>query len=134
MNRRGFLTALGLAAVATSVLGKTKMAWAAAKAELIDMTKKKRKDKINEAAVQIASGLGYVEDAKKGKRVEKPGKGGVGTVKPELQFCDGCQFYQTTNAKAQAGRGAPCQMINVEEPGVLVHAKGYCNSWMAKQS
>lgn len=135
MKRRDFLTAVGIGTVATAFLGKTKMAWAAAKAELIDMTKKKRKDPINEAAVAVATGLGYVEVAKESKTrtADKPGKGGA-TVKAADQYCDNCQFYLDKSPKAQPGRGAPCQMINAPEPGVLVHAKGYCNSWFAKQT
>lgn len=133
MKRREFLTAIGLATVATSLIGKTKMAWADAKAELIDMTKKKRKDKLNETAVGIATGLGYVEDAKKAKRTDKPGKGGA-TVKANDQFCENCNWYKSADPSAIAGKGAPCQMIPTAPPGVLVHAKGYCNSWFAKQS
>ena len=133
MKRRDFLTAMGIATVASTFLGKTKMAWAQAKAELIDMSKKKRKDKQNEAAVQVATGLSFVEDAKKAKRVDKPGKAGA-TMKAADQFCDNCQFYQDKSPKAIAGKAAPCQMINVGEPGVLVQAKGYCNSWFVKQT
>ena len=133
MKRREFLTAVGLATVATSILGKTKLAWAQAKAELIDMAKKKRKDKLNEDAVKIATGLGYVEDAKKAKRADKPGKGGA-MVKGAEQFCDNCNWYKDKEASAIAGKGAPCQMIPTAPPGVLVHAKGYCNSWFAKQT
>lgn len=134
MKRRDFLTAMGLATVAASFLGKTKLAWANAKAELIDMSKKKRKDKLNEDATKIASGLGYVEDGSKVKtRADKPGKGGA-TVKAADQFCNNCNWYKDKDAAAIAGKGAPCQMINVPAPGVLVHAKGYCNSWFAKQT
>ena len=133
MKRREFLTAVGLATVTASVLGKAKMAWAQAKAELIDMSKKKRKDKLNETAVGIATGLVYVEDAKKAKRVDKPGKTAGTTVKAADQHCDNCNWYKSKDPTAMAGKGAPCQMIPTAPPGVLVHAKGYCNSWMANQ-
>ena len=138
MKRREFLTAIGMATVATSLLGKAKIAWAEIKAEFIDMTKKKRKDKLNESAVQVATGLGYVENAvaaeKKGlKRTEKDGKAGT-KVKGADQFCDNCNWYKDKEASAIAGKGAPCQMIPTAPPGVLVHAKGYCNSWFAKQA
>lgn len=133
MKRRDFLTAIGIGTVATAFLGKAKLAWAEAKAELIDMTKKKRKDALNTTAVQIATGLGYVEDAKKAKRTDKPGKAGA-TVKAADQFCDNCNWYKDKDPSAIAGKGAPCQMIPTAPPGVLVHAKGYCNSWFVKQS
>ena len=134
MKRREFLTAVGLATVTASILGKAKVAWAQAKAELIDMSKKKRKDKLNEQAVQIATGLGYVEDAKKAKRADKPGKAAGTTVKGAEQFCDNCNWYKDKDPSAVAGKGAPCQMIPTAPPGVLVHAKGYCNSWFVKQT
>ena len=98
--------------------------FAAAK-KLIDMSGKSA-DAANKAALNVAKGLGYVEDgnaaskAGKIKRVEKAG------VAPEHQICRTCQFYKVV----EEGKSGECTLI----PGVLVHHGGYCNSWIKSAS
>jgi hypothetical protein len=95
---------------------------------LIDMSKTKRKDTDNEKAVNVATGLGYVEDADKGekagkiKRMEKTMPDGK-KVPPGKQYCNNCMFFDQT--KVGGNDNGSCQII----PGVLVHNKGYCNTY-----
>lgn len=121
-SRRNFLK-ISAMFMAIPVLLKTfaESAYAAG-AELIDMTEKKRKDPANAAAVKTAKGLGYVADAKEGSRADKPGAGGK-VVKSAEQFCNTCQLF---TGEIKGDKPGPCMVI----PGVLVHPKGSCNSWM----
>ena len=118
MNRRLFLqAAAGLGALL--VLPKIAIAKGL---ELIDPSGKTRTDAANKTAMGIAKGLNYVPDvakaAKEGK-VKYPDKAGV---KMADQPCSGCNFYQCVEGK-NAGK---CTLI----PGVLVHEKGGCMSWV----
>lgn len=96
----------------------------AAKLSLIDLSKKTRKDKENEAAVKVAAGLGYVEDLEKALKDKKIKKVDNASFKPSQQNCVTCQFYN----EVEAGKAGTCTLI----PNVLVHAKGSCNTWVKK--
>jgi len=130
-NRRGFLKGVLVGTGLGAVLGKVALfsgqVWANA-LELIDIDGTKRKDKANQDAVKILKPMGYVADADaaekagKIKRTDKPHPGG-GNVPAKLQACQNCALYDAT-------------LINSDKPGkcmlaqmVLVHAKGYCNTY-----
>jgi len=130
-SRRHFLKLVSMAGL-LPVLGAQlatlgRRAWADALA-LIDMTKTKRKDPANEKAVGVAQGLGYVEDADaadkagKIKRTDKPLAAG-GTLAAKAQYCKNCFFFD--EAKLNGSEPGLCKLI----PGVLVHAKGFCNTY-----
>ncbi len=123
-SRRNFLKISAMFLALPAILKATADSAYAAAAELIDMTKKKRKDSANAEAVRTAEGLKYVADAKEGARIDKPGVGGK-MVKSAEQYCNSCQLFQ---GKLKGDEPGPCLVIPV--PGVLVHAKGSCDSWM----
>ncbi len=123
MTRRAWVQ--GLAVLVLGGIGVFNRAWAEAqKKKLIDMSKKDPADKINEAAVAIASGLTYVANAKQAvadgtfKRVEKAG------VAPDLQICATCEFHTSV----EENKSGECKLIQ----GVLIHDAGGCISWMKK--
>ena len=125
MNRRHFIRITGLAALSTFALGTFQLAKTyASELKLIDMSGKKRKDKVNQTAVKQAQGIGYVEDleaalkAKKVKKTDQPG------FKASEQTCLTCQFYKET----EKGVAGTCTLI----PKVLVHSEGSCNTWVRK--
>lgn len=116
---KGVLVSLSAVALG-QVMSLSQSVFAAAK-KLIDMSGK-GSDPTNKAAVNVAKGLNYVEDAKaadkagKIKRVEKTG------VAPANQICRTCQFYKVV----EENKSGECILI----PNVLVHHGGYCNSWV----
>jgi hypothetical protein len=120
VSRRGLMKGSLLLLALAPLAGWGGKVWADAKKKPIDMSGKSS-DPANVAAVNVAKGLGYVDNAAvadkagKIKRVEKMG------VAPANQVCSHCQFYKT----ADAGHGE-CMLIQ----GVLVQAQGYCNSWV----
>ena len=122
MNRRVFLK---LASLATASFTFSQWAWAEAqKLMLIDMTGKKRTDKANQTALQMAKGLSYTPDVAKDVKAGKVKFGEKSGVKPEDQFCNKCQFHQMY----KEADGVKCTLIQ----GVLVHDKGGCASWVKK--
>lgn len=117
-NRRLFLKA---AAGFGALLVLPRVAFAEA-LKVIDPSGKKRTDAANKTAMGVAKGLNYVEDvakAAKAGKVKYPEKGGV---KMADQTCDACNFYTCVDGK-KAGK---CMLV----PGVLVHEKGGCMSWV----
>lgn len=120
---KGMLVSLSIAALG-QIMSFSQGAFAAAK-KLIDMSGKSS-DPTNKAALNVAKGLNYVEDAKaadkagKIKRVEKSG------VAPSNQICRTCQFYKVV----EENKSGECMLI----PNVLVHHGGYCNSWVKMAS
>lgn len=126
MKRREFMKSVVLGSVSAGLLGSIFHATRAFALELIDISGK-RKDAANTAALKTATALNYVENleaALKQKKIKKEDrKVGEKTVKASEQTCDTCQFYKST----KEGAGT-CTLI----PGVLVHAKGSCNSWVPK--
>lgn len=80
--------------------------------QMIDMTKKKRTDANNTAAVATATAIGYIDDANHAKNKKEPSA-----------KCESCMFFKGVDK----GCGT-CQLI----PNVQIHAEGYCNSWTKK--
>jgi hypothetical protein len=130
-SRRTFLKLSSLIAfvpiMGAQVLSLGQKAWAQA-AALIDMSKTKRKDPTNDKAVGVAQGLGYVENADaaekagKIKRTDRP-LGAGKTMPAKIQYCSNCMFFPQD--KVNSTENGACQLI----PGVLVHNKGYCNTF-----
>lgn len=124
-SRRGFLKMGALlpfaAAFGAQVLGLMQKAYAEG-LKLVDMTKTKRKDPENDAAVAVLLGMGYVEDGTKGKRTDKPHPGG-GVMKAANQFCTNCILNE--DAYLDKGAEAKCKVVAT----ALVNSKGYCNTY-----
>lgn len=130
-NRRDFLKNSTVFAL-TAFFGAKLLTWGqsayAAALSLVDMSKTKRKDPENEAAVGILSGMGYVEDADKAEkakkltRVEKDNPAG-GKFPAKKQHCGNCMLLE--DADQNTGKPGKCKLVQT----ALVHANGYCNTY-----
>ena len=131
-NRRDFLKNSAVFAV-MALLGAKLLTWGQAvfaeALALVDMTKTKRKDADNEAAVGILSGMGYVDNADKAEkekkitRTDKPMPSG-GVFPAKKQYCTNCVFMD--EAELNTGKPGKCKLV---PPPVLVNGKGYCNTY-----
>ena len=79
------------------------------------------KTKLDENDPQ-AKALGYVHDATKVDVKNFPKRAGEEGAK---QFCDNCQLYTGVEGE----EWGPCAIFH---PDLVVNAKGWCNSWVAK--
>ncbi|MBX7230693.1 MAG: high-potential iron-sulfur protein [Bdellovibrionales bacterium] len=135
-TRRSFLKISGIGAI-TALVGPQLLAlgnkvWAeAAKVvdRVVDMTKKKDKSKENEQAVTILTNMNYVEDAEKAEKNKKLTRVDKtladGKVFPaKKQFCHNCNFFQ-----GEIDGKLPGKCVLVPVPGILVHNKGYCQTY-----
>ncbi len=125
-NRRGFLKLSALlplaAAFGAQVLTAGQKVWAEALA-LVDMTKTKRKDPVNEAAVGVLIGMGYVENAEAAEKAGKLKRVDKGPIKAANQHCVTCVLIK--DEYVNGTKPGECKVA----PGVLVHAMGYCNTY-----
>ena len=122
MRRRDFLkwTAAGtMFSVFSGVLS-----WAKEAAlKIIDVTGKSKEPAQKGAYGTLVQAMGYVADAKKAKRVDKPRADGK-TMPAKSQFCTTCNFLVDASM-VNSGKNAECQFAR----GVLVNGKGYCNTY-----
>ena len=130
VSRRSLVKAAGLAALATPFLQIINLGklFAQEAKKLIDITGKKRKDPQNKAAVAIAKGFNYIENAKTEKHVGGSEQTSAkGTKFPAAnQFCKNCQYAPEAQKQKD---GYSCLLI----ANVLVHNEGWCNKWMPRQ-
>lgn len=131
--RRSFFKQVAFASLAgglVNLLGGQTLAQT--KPELIDMTKKKRKDPQNATCVQAATNVKYNDDAKElaklynSGKLPKPGsfKDKAGKEIPyEARTCEKCALFGMPDPKVHN-----CVLI----PGCLVGAKASCASWSPK--
>ncbi|MEK6553654.1 MAG: high-potential iron-sulfur protein [Bdellovibrionota bacterium] len=131
-SRRLFFKQIALATAAGSFFTFLGQSFGQVKAEMIDMTLKKRKDATNATCVTAAKNLKYNDDAKalakdfNTGKLPKPGsfKDKAGKeIAYEARTCEKCALFGLPDPKVHN-----CALI----PGCLVSAKGSCVSWSPK--
>jgi len=101
-------------------------AWAWSKEQalkLLDVTGKSKDPAQVAAYGTLVQGMGYVADAKKGKRTPRPTPDGK-TMPAESQYCTTCALL-VDQSLVNTGKNGECQLAR----GVLVHGLGYCNTF-----
>lgn len=125
-NRRQFLKLGSLTAFAAVVGARVatfgREAWAEALAA-VDMSKKKRKDPANDAAVALLTGMGYVDDANAAEKAGKIKRTDKGNIPAAKQHCNVCILMEDQYVNGTAP--GKCKVVQ----GVLVQAMGYCNTF-----